>query len=365
MDLFSSLCKEPFDGVKLTWSTFKRRVDHALTGQELAGKKESDKQMAMLMREILIAGEMATLNDIPGLEATLTTPGQQAANRLLYALLGSCTKDRPETIVAELEPTKSGVAAWVRLKHRYGATGAIPYADILRFVWKGNLEDLWRSFVTKVGQLPKVLDDGVLEALVIDGCKDCGSTALHQDLRLKAPQTWTAVKAHVDNYINTMRKDTPVPMDIDLLDKGKGKGKDDAATNSGTTFTGKCHECGKVGHKRQACPKLRSKGKGKGTSHVTCHTCGGKGHMKKVCPTKRSVNAVEDMDISEVTTHRLEATNIMVDSGAAVHVCPWEFYQGCPTTDDGERNVQLYAANGQEIPVHGERAVRLDTALGG
>ena len=117
MDLFSSLCKEPFDGVKLKWTTFRRRVDHALTGQELAGKKDSDKQMARQLREILIACELATLNDIPGLEAALTTPGQQAANRLLYALLGSCTKDRPETIVAELEPTKSGVAAWVRLKH--------------------------------------------------------------------------------------------------------------------------------------------------------------------------------------------------------------------------------------------------------
>ena len=69
--------------------------------------------------------------------------------------------------------------------------------------------------------------------------------------------------------------------------KGKGGGKD--GIGKGTVFTGKCHECGVIGHSARFCPKL-----GKGFSG-TCHGCGLVGHTKGRCPKGKGKGGISEV----------------------------------------------------------------------
>ena len=94
--------------------------------------------------------------------------------------------------------------------------------------------------------------------------------------------------------VRDKRRMSSSPCDLALPKAGKGKGK--AGGKSGLTkrtpagdivFTGKCDECGLIGHSVRNCP---SRGKGFGGN---CRACGIQGPSARYCPTQPGLRASE------------------------------------------------------------------------
>ena len=65
-----------------------------------------------------------------------------------------------------------------------------------------------------------------------------------------------------------------------VKDVGNAEGKKEVALFAGG-FKGKCHNCGKLGHKSSQCRQKRSKFNG------NCNYCGKKGHKEQECYKKK------------------------------------------------------------------------------
>ena len=121
-------------------------------------------------------------------------------------------------------------------------------------------------------------------------------------------------------------------------------------TDGNKSITGKCHHCGKVGHKKEDCFKLKREqggggktsatGKFTGPETRTCYRCKQKGHLKPDCPQKPKepgasffVGMVTDHDSSDDFMDYADAREAclamivqeqrqmwLVDSGSTVHV---------------------------------------------
>ena len=171
--------------------------------------------------------------------------------------------------------------------------------------------------------------------------------------------------------------------------------------NSGKT----CNYCKKTGHVEADCRKKtfdkgggKAKGKGKGDGKgprpkLTCTHCKKPGHAAKDCrllKQRRPLNAIEDGDVdgdwstnaidigmvtvrnaltcattaAEATSHSaklnaISKSGLLVDSGAAIHVCGLKNFEKAKLCDLKRKDLHLQTANGQRLKVYGTRRVHL------
>ena len=174
------------------------------------------------------------------------------------------------------------------------------------------------------------LGDDARETLTIAGLERAKERSLEQHLRLRAPRTWTALCASVDQYL---RNYFWPPMEIGAVmstcpccgkaghekarcrfcnakcsncgqtghlramcrQREKSAGKSSPSSSSGKSSgkggtsrrnTDKCYCCGQVGHRRPDCPRRNE----------SCSLCGKRGYLSQVCRSSggnASARAVE------------------------------------------------------------------------
>ena len=149
------------------------------------------------------------------------------------------------------------------------------------------------------------------------------------------------------------------PMEVGALTKGKGKGNE------------KGKEKGKAKSKDK--PKEGTSDK----SSMKCFFCKEKSHARKDCPKfsawlaekktvghEQSANAIEkDGWIFALDHEREELCELITDSGASVHVCPFEHGQENGLRISNETR-PLLTASGAVVKHHGMRQVSYDTEVG-
>ena len=157
------------------------------------------------------------------------------------------------------------------------------------------------------------LGDDARETLTNAGLEKAKERSLEQHLRLRAPQTWTALCASVDQYLRTTVDScsqpcqrVPAAAKLDTRTRGvdsamkcsncgktghlkamcrqreKSAGKSSPSSSSGKKSgkggtsrgnTDKCYCCGQVGHRRPDCSRRNE----------SCSLCGKRGHLSQVC----------------------------------------------------------------------------------
>ena len=144
--------------------------------------------------------------------------------------------------------------AFGRVRERFGKTaGVVKLSDVFQFQWTSSdsLVDKWLRWLTLMRQVSVTsLGDDTRETLAIDGLEKAKERSLEQNLRLRAPQSWTVLCASVDQYSCSQ----PTPMEIGAV-------------------VSTCACCGKAGHEKVRCQFRNAK----------CSNCGKTGHLKAMC----------------------------------------------------------------------------------
>ena len=146
------------------------------------------------------------------------------------------------------------------------------------------------------------LGDDARETLTIASLEKAKERALEQHLRLRAPQTWAASCASVDQHLRTTvdSGNQPTPMEIGaVISTCACCGK---AGPRCRFCNAKCSNCGKTGHLGAMCRQRqksagksspsnssgKSSGKGSASRGSTdkCYCCGQVGHRRPDCPRR-------------------------------------------------------------------------------
>jgi hypothetical protein len=142
--------------------------------------------------------------------------------------------------------------------------------------------------------------------------------ALRKGMRTEMQQKLSARFAHTDDW--TVRHASDIAEEIERnaaelslhtgKSTGSGGGNNNAPGKSGSAPAARsdqrtCHQCGKVGHVKRACPNLNSgaivnaryanapaEQKGQDLSNVKCYTCYKKGHYSKKCSERQPGGAL-------------------------------------------------------------------------
>ena len=139
------------------------------------------------------------------------------------------------------------------------SAGVAELSDVFQFQWTSpdSLEDKWLRWQRLMRQVNMTsLGDDARETLTIAGREKAKERALEQHLRLRAPQTWTALCASVDQYLRTT---------VDL-------GSQPAPMETGAVMSA-CACCGKAGHEKARCRFRNAK----------CSNCGKTGVSQRRC----------------------------------------------------------------------------------
>ena len=229
----------------------------------------------------------------------------QIKGRKLYAVLSSLLKNKPQTLLKQVE-SRNGWEVWRQLQNIYLAvlnalTGA------LSFTKDKTLQEQVFALERISAEYTRVSGNAVGEDVMLGTLLRCLPQAIrnHVQLVMTDKSTYSQVRAYVLSYeitatswspqrvqqalgvTSTSHKDEqgPAPMEVDMVtDKGKGKGKGKSKDKG----KGKGHQ-GKTGE-----GKSKDKGKGKGgkkggnVDSQSCFYCHKKGHWKRDCRKLKS-----------------------------------------------------------------------------
>ena len=112
------------------------------------------------------------------------------------------------------------------------------------------------------------LGDDARETLTIACLEKAKERSLEQHSRLRAPQTWTVLRASVDQYLRTTvdSSSQPTPMEIGaVMSTCACCGKDRHEKAWCRFRNAKCSNCGKTGHLGAMC-RQREKSAGKSST---------------------------------------------------------------------------------------------------
>ena len=122
-------------------------------------------------------------------------------------MLAATTSGRVKELVKQGLNDENGMIAFGRIRERFGKTaGVAKVSDVFQFQWTSpdSLEDKWLRWQRLMRQVNMTsLGDDARETLTIAGLEKAKERSLQQHLRLRAPQTWTVLRASVDQYLRS------------------------------------------------------------------------------------------------------------------------------------------------------------------
>ena len=221
------------------------------------------------------------------LNATLEASVVRVSQQLYWMLLMLCKNTALQIVVGA--GRGEGLEAWKLLVERYEPRLRTRYAaqfmKIMSFSSQGYLLErlgLWeREIQLYENGSGKELDAELrIETFMLR--LPGGPMKTHLLMRVDVLRTWTDFRQEVFAITRAMisAQETPTPMDIGAVGKGKGgKGK------GGQGGQGKkCSKCSKMGHTQEDC-WAGGKGGGKGgkSGSKKCDNCGKQGHTTNSC----------------------------------------------------------------------------------
>ena len=280
-------------------------------------------------------------------------------------------------LVAEYEPATAGLETSLLL-------------EVLAQTFKGDVRGSLDEFDVKIRRYERscneVLSDRVKIAVVQKGIED---EDLRRHVLMHASRLLTYLLVREETRSIIMARETlngPTPMDVSAIyrgkkgkEKGKGKGKKGKGKSKG---------------------KIDDKGKEKDPTpnpdaEIICYYCHRKGHRKRdgrafEKDSKKGVNAVDQapgadaapsgtpsrvgmieldnwnlaVNIEEHEKMVGSTERVMVDSGAAVPVCPLGYAPEIPMTNHSRR-ATLRTATGAQIEHAGQKTVEYENSDGG
>ena len=302
-----------------------------------------------------------------------------AANELLDILLHT-------NLYKNMEEFFNVFVAWeLRLK-RFTERFKMNFPDLLKYAL--CLQKAPRELITH-------LCSNVPHDAPFDSIKD----AIHEYVR-------HSLQAGKANF-QTSRNDTDA-MDVDAVNfRGKGAGKrtsgncrfcgipghwekdcrkkqaQQRSTSAPPRTDGRCNRCGKLGHFSRDCwstkgsskgskdggktskgktkgkgKGAKSRGKGKGLNAIDCYNDDDTPWTTAGIDLSSLISSlhVRTLDVQTAVHHIDKTKALLVDSGAAIHVCPPSLFKDSPIRPL-KKSLNLQTASGENLPVHGSRRV--------
>ena len=123
------------------------------------------------------------------------------------SMLAATTSGREKELVKQGILDKTGMVTFGLMRERFGkAAGVAKLFDVFQFPWTSNegLEHRWLKWVKLMRHVGMTsLGDDARETLLAAGFEKGTDRDLEQHWRLRAPQSWIALSASVDQYFRT------------------------------------------------------------------------------------------------------------------------------------------------------------------
>ena len=349
--------------------------------------------------------------DNSALNAVMPAEALPASTSLYSALIATC--EGKALVIVERSGAAEGLEAWRRLVTTYETqTKVTRIAKMLQILsWnftasnEKDVQEQLERFDSAVAQYEKetevAIDDDTKTGVVIKGL-DAGVLREHPLLTSEEHRSYSAFRENLDRIVRAraLAMGTTAPMNIDsVAPSGKGKtGKDggkgphwgqqkgtsseqkgkNKGTNSSVKFEGKCHNCGKPGHKAADCwqktqpsgqgkgGKGKGKGRGKGKGGRVNELGESTGHEAQSAPSTGGSQNEAQAILSSLSLCSLALDHVAhgdrisqadrglvwhVDSGACVTVVPenHKAVRGYKTHRDGQSGQTYRTASGEAV----------------
>ena len=348
------------------------------------------------IRALLLMAEETT-DDVRNI--ALTVP-QQGLSVQLYYMLALLTKNRALDKV-QAAGEGEGLAAWRGLQEQWEPKSRSRFTSMLLGIlngrFKGDAQNDIESWERDIRSFEKQtnfdIPDFVKAGILINGLQE-EPLRRHMVLHTSRLDTYEKLRLEVTEIARAkIRAVNPVPMEVDSLRfKGKGKGKSKEYKEKGKLNQGKgahgkspdakemeCYYCGKKGHKKSECWRRKSdleKAKSEGRPAVppqSVHTIHEVGHSSSSSSTvddARSPRGTAGISVIRTTPgevayiwvlsvasvgNKCYMKGIMLDSGAAVNVCPVDYFPEYGIQSG--RHIELQGADGSSVEHYGSRDV--------
>ena len=344
-----------FDGSTDSWRQFK------FTFLGYAGAVDSRLKQAMIESEVLPEASI-TNSALPARDQRVST---QLYYMLVLLLEGSAQR------LLEHAGDGEGLLSWRRLVAEYEPATAgretSLLLEVLAQTFKGDVRGSLDEFEVKIRRYERscneVLSDRVKIAVVQKGIED-EDLRRHVLMHASRLSTYPLVREEIRSII--MARETlngPTPMDVSAVykgkkgkEKGKGKGKKGKGKSKGKSDDkGKekdpaanpdaeiiCYYCHRKGHRKRDCRAFEKDSK-KGVNAVdqAPGLTPGADAAPSGTPSRVSMIELDDWILAvNVEEHEKVVGSIervMVDSGAAVSVCPLGYAPEIPMTNHSRR----------------------------
>ena len=317
--------------------------------------------------------------------ASMSEYGKSLSRQLYHILVMLCRGAALERIKNTEE--NNGLEVWRKFCAEWEPRTAGRFRGMLSGILAPDLSgdlgeamEVWERAIREYEhQSGEKVSDNIKVGIVLQRIKD-ERIKMHLQLNASRLTTYAELRVELREIQFAMRQwnTTGGAMEVDAVFKGKNKGKGKSGKDKGHKGVSKDSSKSKGKGSKDGSGKSSEKGaqgRGKGAFQGYCNQCGKWGHRKADCYSKKghektqqqevqgSVSLVENYQgwdeghedgkwVFAVVAEANEGKGmLLVDSGAAVHVCP-RWYVGSRSIEKSER-LDLRSANGEPIVSYG------------